>query len=99
MQRVVSLKKIDAMTLGAAWDDGMESQWDVGLLREECTCAACRDEWTCEKIPKQTLPGQLPTAVVPVTIESVGQYALKIVWSDGHKGGLYTFEQLRNLKK
>lgn len=100
MFRITQLKKIDAATLGVIWDDGLESRFDVGTLREECTCAQCRDEWTGEKLPQQNsslqkLPGALPQAVRPVTIESVGQYALKIVWSDGHKAGLYTFEQLR----
>lgn len=97
MFHIIELKKIDPMTLGVVWDDGLESRFDVGRLREECACAQCRDEWTGEKLPRQKLQGALPQAVLPVTIESVGQYALKIVWSDGHKAGLHTFEQLRKL--
>lgn len=97
MKRIVALKKMDPMTLGVSWDDGLESRYDVMQLRDECACAQCRDEWTGQKIPKQSLPGQLPTVVFPVTIESIGQYGLKIVWSDGHKAGIFTYEQLRQL--
>ena len=35
--------------------------------------------------------------VEPEEIESVGRYGLKIIWSDEHDLGIYTFEYLRRL--
>ena len=94
MQRPQSIQKRDERTLGIVWQDGHESVYDTTYLRENCTCAACRDEWTGEK---KALPASLPRAIQPLTIDSVGQYGLKIVWNDGHRTGIYTYEDLRKL--
>ena len=94
MLRPQSLKKADERTLNIIWEDGHESLYDTSYLRENCTCAACQDEWTGER---KLLPGQLPRAVVPVAIDSVGQYGLKIKWNDGHSTGIYTYEHLLKL--
>lgn len=94
MFRPTSLKKIDERTLGIAWEDGHESIYDATYLRENCSCAACKDEWTGEK---KIQPGELPKTVLPVLIDSVGQYGLKIKWNDGHGAGIYTYDHLRKL--
>ena len=36
--------------------------------------------------------------VRPVEIRSVGRYALLIVFSDGHRTGIYSFEALRKFQ-
>ncbi len=99
MFRPTEIKKIDAQTLGITWDDRHESVFNTTALREQCTCAQCQDEWTGERklLPGQLPAGRLPTAVLPVTIDSVGLYGLKIKWSDGHATGIYTYETLRQL--
>ncbi|MDP7596029.1 MAG: DUF971 domain-containing protein [Pseudomonadales bacterium] len=33
--------------------------------------------------------------VAPVTISSVGNYAIRINWNDGHGSGIYSFAHLR----
>ena len=35
--------------------------------------------------------------VRPVSIDSVGRYAMSIKFSDGHATGIYTFQYLRSL--
>jgi DUF971 family protein len=30
-------------------------------------------------------------------IEQVGNYAIGLAWADGHRGGIYSFEYLREL--
>ncbi len=30
-------------------------------------------------------------------VEPVGNYAVRIVWSDGHSSGIYSFEHLRSV--
>jgi DUF971 family protein len=40
-------------------------------------------------------PATVPADVRPVTVALVGAYGLRILWSDGHGTGIYTFERLR----
>jgi ATP-binding protein involved in chromosome partitioning len=40
-------------------------------------------------------PKRVPDDVVARQIELVGQYAIRIVWSDGHETGIYNFRRLR----
>jgi ATP-binding protein involved in chromosome partitioning len=84
----------DKKTLAIAWSDGVESHFDVRELRLACPCASCRDELTGERILD---PGRVPEDVHPVTVGSVGNYGLKIRWSDGHETGIYSYDRLREL--
>jgi DUF971 family protein len=74
------------------WDDGKQSRVPFRRLRQECPCAACIDEWTGERILD---PASVPEDVKPVGFDTVGNYALRIRWSDGHETGLYSWRQLR----
>jgi DUF971 family protein len=90
----VSLEKKGENTLRIVWDDGLVSDFHVAALRRACPCAACVDEWT----GKRTLdPLAVLDSVRPVRIDSVGRYAVRIAWSDGHDTGIYSFEYLRSL--
>jgi ATP-binding protein involved in chromosome partitioning len=88
----LELKQMGAQHLGIIWNDGHQSLFNVRNLRLKCRCANCVDEWTREKILKDET---VPLDVKPRRIESVGRYALKVDWSDGHDTGIYTFEHLR----
>jgi ATP-binding protein involved in chromosome partitioning len=76
------------------WSDGAESVLDVRELRLACGCAVCVDEWSGEE---RLDPSSVPEDVHPVTIQSVGRYAIQIAWSDGHGSGIYPFRRLREL--
>ena len=82
------------MTLGIIWSDGHLARYTVRNLRLECHCAHCVDEWTREKLLKDE---SIPQDIKPLRIETVGRYALRINWSDGHNTGIYTFDSLRKL--
>lgn len=80
--------------LAISWDDGVRSVYAVRDLRLACSCAHCVDEWTGEG----TLdPDSVPQDVHPISIQSVGRYAIQIQWSDGHDTGIYPFDRLRRL--
>jgi DUF971 family protein len=92
--RVKAIGQIDDRTLGITWTDDHSSKYDVVELRRKCPCATCIDEWTHEPLLK---PETIAETTRPIKIDSVGQYALSIQFSDGHKTGIYTFSMLRKI--
>jgi DUF971 family protein len=38
-------------------------------------------------------------ALKMVNVEPVGNYAIRILWSDGHGSGIYSFEHLRKISQ
>jgi ATP-binding protein involved in chromosome partitioning len=85
-------------------DDGLAIEWQAGgaeifyparPLRLACPCAACVDEMSGRLLLD---PGTVPDDVRPVSLALVGAYGLRILWSDGHGTGIYTFERLRAVK-
>jgi len=81
-------------TLAIAWSDGTETLYEAHALRLACPCASCHDEITGERLLD---PAQVPADVRPVRLVSVGNYGIKISWTDGHDTGIYSFARLREL--
>jgi DUF971 family protein len=75
------------------WDDGHRSVFPNGYLRASCPCALCRRL----RGEQMALPVTNGAQIYPLAIRPVGQYALGIVWSDGHDEGIYRYETLRRL--
>lgn len=86
------------------WKDGHHSSYGVDYLRDWCPCATCTGAHGTEPRRKTA---SAPTAAGPfqmykprermVSIETVGNYALRIVWVDGHGSGIYSFDHLRTI--
>jgi DUF971 family protein len=81
-------------TLEVAWDDGLTAQLPYRYLRGECPCASCRNEWTGERMFD---PATLPADLRIEGMEAIGNYAVRVSWSDGHASGLYSWDTLRRL--
>jgi DUF971 family protein len=80
--------------LEVTWPEGLVERFPYRLLRGECPCAACRDEWTGQrKLDPQSVRPDLKIE----GMEHVGIYAIQLVWNDGHSSGLFTWETLRAL--
>ncbi len=83
------------------WEDGHHSEYPLAGLRAACPCAECRGGH--EGMGKRGSPDMLeiPLARAGSTkldrLEGVGNYALQLVWMDGHSSGIYTWEYLREL--
>lgn len=71
--------------------DGEEKKMAPKHLREKCKCAMCVDEFTGVQILK---PNKILESVFPVKIEKKGNYAVAIIWSDGHNSSIYPYERL-----
>ncbi len=97
--RPVALKKDGEDRLILEWRDGHRSVYSWAHLRSHCPCATCREERERPPDPFRILsPAQAASGPIrPVAMTSLGHYAYKIVWSDGHEFGIYSFENLREL--
>lgn len=79
------------------WPDGHESTYALPWVRAHCPCATCREERRAvaqNDDPLRLHSGPLPSAHIS-SAELVGNYALRLVWSDGHNSGIYAFSALR----
>lgn len=86
--------KKEQRELIVTWSSGRESRYHFRDLRLACRCAGCVDEFTGRPILD---PSTVTADIAIDTMSLVGSYALKIVWSDGHDTGLYTWDRLRQL--
>lgn len=85
---------LDTDRVFVAWVDGTASEFDGAFLRWQCPCAACRGHFPGE------VEGPDREAVAGVRLTdagSVGAYALRLSFSDGHDSGIYSFEHLRRI--
>lgn len=80
--------------LEVTWPDGAVHRIPFRLLREECPCASCVNEFTGERMLD---PASIPEDIAPVSMQLTGNYALKVTWSDQHNTGLYAWEVLRRI--
>ena len=84
--------------LRVQWNDGHQSEYSYQLLRQKCPCARCQSEKS-DGNPLRLLPtDSLSKNLTLVDIQLVGRYAIRLIWADGHKTGIYTFEFLRLLE-
>ncbi len=81
------------------WKDGHHSQYGLSYLRENCPCATCAGtHGPPTTLPDKANPLQLFKPVLKMTgVEPVGNYAVKIVWSDGHSTGIYSYDHFRKI--
>ncbi len=84
----------DPRTLSILWEDGHRDDFDVRDLRLACHCALCVEEMSGRPLLD---PKTIRSDVRPQQIMSIGNYAIKFDWSDGHNSGIYSFESLRTL--
>jgi len=85
------------------WADGHRSEYTVAYLRDECPCASCTGAHGT--VPQksaysaaQPSPFKMYAPVLKMsTVEEVGHYAIRILWSDGHNTGIYSFDHLRKI--
>jgi len=90
--------KVEKELISILWKDSNESRIQLRYLREECPCAGCKGETILlhsYRPPK--LPIAHPDMYTVKNLKMVGEYALQILWKDGHDTGIYTWEYLKQL--
>lgn len=87
------------------WKDGHHSDYTTAYLRDNCPCATCTGAHGTEPQRTSYSSGQASGELFPMfkpalrmnSVEEVGHYAIRIVWSDGHSAGIYSFDHLRSV--
>jgi DUF971 family protein len=90
------LRKAEALEI--TWGDGHKSVLPLRFLRKMCPCAGCQGER--DLLGRTLLPIARTTYDGPITAtgaDLVGNYALRIEFSDQHLTGIYSFKYLREL--
>jgi len=81
------------------WKDGHSSDYGLTYLRDKCPCAQCTGaHGTPPRQPESATPFQMykPTLKM-LSVEPVGNYAIRINWSDGHNSGIYSYDHFRRI--
>ena len=95
----LDLKKDRGLTV--EWADGTGSYYSIAYLRRMSPSADARQQR--EELEKNPLAVIQPSRkggdgpLVAESAELVGNYAIRINFSDGHKTGLYSWEYLREI--
>ena len=90
----LSLEKIDqGKNLRIVFDDKMEFIISAELLRVESPSADVQGHSGPKKIVKNKKD------IIIIKIEQIGNYAIRIIFSDDYSSGIYTWELLYNFGK
>lgn len=79
------------------WDDNSESSIPLEKLRKFCPCATCMAER--ENRSKSFIPLFHSGQTKITRVNKIGNYAISILWEDGHNTGIYEFPFLKNLSE
>ena len=90
------------------WADGKRCVYSLSRLRSLCPCAQCkltRDGQDPHSLMQQDkprsrlaiLPGNYTGDLRVIEAEMIGNYAIRIDWSDEHGSGIYSFQYLREI--
>jgi Mrp family chromosome partitioning ATPase/DUF971 family protein len=74
--------------------DGREIRVRNKTLRVSCQCALCVNEFTGQPLLN---PDSVPEDIKVESFASLGNYALGIVWSDGHSSGIFPWEHIKRV--
>ena len=88
-----AITRTDPSQVIIEWDDGRSTVYSAAELRAICPCAKCVDELTGMRILD---PVSVPADLTQSNLSLVGNYALSLVFSDGHNTGIYPWRMLRD---
>ena len=102
MEKIIpkNIKRMGENLLECTWSDGYHSTITLEALRDDCPCAHCQKERKDSSKKKFNIP-MLKTfeegKYVLKALKSMGNYAIRAVWANGHEEGIYDYEYLRGV--
>ena len=95
----LDLKKEECLTI--EWPDGITNRYPIAYLRKMSPSAEAKQmRQEMEKNPLTVLPQSMANQSGPLTAldaELVGNYAIRIRFSDGHDTGIFSWQYLREI--
>lgn len=94
----IDLKKDRGLTI--EWADGSSSYYSIAYLRKMSPSAEARElRDQMKKNPLTVLPSNFGSAgaISATGAELVGNYAIRVSFSDGHNTGIYSWDYLRRI--
>ncbi|HYM48483.1 MAG TPA: DUF971 domain-containing protein, partial [Burkholderiaceae bacterium] len=73
------------------WGDGTRSRYVYSMLRRECRCTECKS------VARRDAPIVPDPTVTVTSFLPIGNYAIRLVFDDGHDRGIFPFAFLRSL--
>ncbi|GAB4129239.1 MAG: hypothetical protein Fur0015_03070 [Ignavibacteriales bacterium] len=86
---------VDKGNLLIDWDDNTNSKIRLIDLRKYCPCAICGENREHHQDWSHVFFTSHELTITEIKI--VGQYALNIIWADGHNTGIYEFNLLKKM--
>lgn len=86
-----TITRSDPSRIEFAWDSGERTVLSAVELRSICPCAACVDELSGVR---RHDPASVPPDLTHRDVRLVGNYAITLLFSDGHNTGIYPFPML-----
>ncbi len=85
-------------TILVRWNDGRADEIPLTVLRDKCPCATCNGEGKTEENYIPIKAPFKPAGFYEIEkILPVGNYAVNIIWKDGHNTGIYSWDVLRTI--
>ena len=81
------------------WSDDTESFISNKILRNSCPCAHCSGESDVfgNVYGGEKLKGANEKQFLINRYINIGHYAIRVIWKDGHSGGIYSYDFLRSI--
>jgi DUF971 family protein len=86
------IRRSDPARIEIEWDDGHTTRYSAAELRGLCPCAQCVNEVTGARMHD---PASVPPDLTQSEATLVGNYAIALRFSDGHRTGIFSFRYLR----
>lgn len=91
-------KNPDSISYHIKFSNELEFDLSAQQLRNNCPCAGCQGESVLlHKYEPMNKPDLKPESYELQNVVLVGNYAIKLIWKDGHDTGIYSWEHLINL--
>ena len=91
--------EIIGSSLAIVWENNDESIISLIDLRKACPCAYCKGDvgvFSPLRLPASNSSNESNKFEV-YKLESIGHYAIRFHWSDGHNAGIYPFVLLKQI--
>lgn len=86
-------------TMQIKWSDDVVSDYPLRWLRANCPCATCKEVRSEAALSTEMLTLNMNVPAEPsievARAELVGNYAIRLEWTDGHGSGIFAYSSLR----